>query len=225
MVGLISFFLLVVSRPTYAEYLSPPVWKATKRTLLEGELAYQGKIHWIAPGLELTFGVTGDLLMDSGTDIFNTFYRSPGILKTIYYSGLVGNFLDYRDMVSNNWNQSKLSLQDFYRAKEAYIQEGNWGIFPVLYHSFKGASRTVWFLVVLNSSEAVYKIVEAGVETVYYLLRYPVQGVLEGVLATLVLVGGSAWSGVASLTTTAWGLPFTAIADVGIFMKDRLWEK
>lgn len=211
-----------VCHSTYAEYLSPPVWKATKRTLLEGKLVYKGESHRVAPGLKPTFKATNNFIVWSAKDIFNTFYKSPEVLKTVYNSGLVENFIDYKKMVSNNWKYSKLSSKDFSQAKEAYIREGNWGIFQTLYYSLKGTSRIIWSLAILNSAEAVYKIGEAGVETVYYVLRYPVKGTFEGVSAPVVFVVGSVWSTSASLVTTGWGLPFTGIADTGIFVKESL---
>jgi hypothetical protein len=83
----------------------------------------------------------------------------------------------------------------------------------------------VWALAILNSGEAVWKIVQAGGETVYYLLRYPVGGVLKTAAAPVVLVGGTAWSTIASLVTTGWALPFTAVYDTFGFAGGFLWPE
>lgn len=116
-------------------------------------------------------------------------------------------------MLNENWNYSKLSLDDFADAKTIYIQEGNWGLLQSSYYVLKGTSRAVWALAILNSGEALYQIGKACSQTMYYLFRYPVAGIFQGALAPVVFVGGSACSFVACSVTTGWALPFVVPID------------
>lgn len=172
-----------------------------------------------------TGGASWDLTKSAGRDYRDTVMKFPDTAKTIYESGLIQNYLEYRIMAGENWQFAKLSAGDFADAGHIYVTEGNWGLLQTGYYCLKGTSRVVWALAILNSGEAVWKIVQAGGETVYYLLRYPVGGVIKTAAAPVVLVGGTAWSTIASLVTTGWALPFTAVYDTLGFAGGLLWRE
>jgi len=220
---LISIIFLFAARNNlYAEYLTPPVWQTTEKTFLDGRLIYKDINAEIAPGCKNTVSLTKELIVWSYEDIRDTFLKSPEIFEEIYKSGLVQNYVEYKKMVSDNWDFSKLSLNDFAEAKEAYVKEGNWGILQTAYYSLKGSVRVIWALGILNSAEALYKVGSACVQTVYYVFRYPVKGTVEAVAAPIVFVGGTVWSTGATVVTTGWALPLTLTADAGILVKETI---
>lgn len=211
--------------PAYVQggNLTPEVWDATKTTLVDGRLKYRRFDVLIAPGIKDTAHVSKDLGVDALKDLRDTVMKSPDTFMLIYDTGILQNCVQYKGMLTDNWNYSKLSLDDFSDAREAYIEEGNWGILQSTYYVLKGTSRVVWALAILNSGEALFQIGKAGAQTVYYLLRYPVSGLAEGVASPVVLVGGSVWSLGASGVTTGWALPFTATIDAVHYAGDSVW--
>jgi len=219
--------LLFVCFPfnAFGDYLTPETWDATTTTFTDGRLKYRQFNIPIAPGIKDTASASKYLLVNSGENLRDTFVKAPEILVTIYDSGIVGNFVQYKGMVSSNWDYSKLALGDFSDAKEAYVREGNWGIIQSTYYVLKGSSRVVWAVAILNSGEALYQIVKATGETVYYLVRYPVTGVVEVAATPVVLVGGTVWSTAASGVTTGWALPVTATIDGVKYVGEGVWEK
>lgn len=80
-------------------------------------------------------------------------------------------------------------------------------------------------MAILNSGEALYQMAKAVGQTAYYLVRYPVTGVVEVVAAPVVLVGGTAWSTVAAGVTTGWALPVTATIDGVTYVGESVWPK
>jgi hypothetical protein len=89
----------------------------------------------------------------------------------------------------------------------------------------KGTSRVVWAVAILNSGEALYQMVKAVGQTAYYLVRYPVTGVVEVAAAPVVLIGGTAWSTAAAGVTTGWALPVTATIDGVKYVGEGVWPK
>jgi hypothetical protein len=208
-----------------SKYATPPVWQATKTTFVDGRLIYKAINSTIAPGVKKSADVSWDLAVNSGKNFRDTVMKFPDTCKTIYASGLIQNYLEYKIMFGDNWQFAKLSADDFADAGHIYAQEGNWGILQTGYYCLKGTSRVVWALAIMNSGQAVYKIVKAGGETVYYLLRYPVGGALKAAASPVILVGGTAWSTIASLVTTGWALPFTAVFDTFMFAGGVVWSE
>ncbi len=206
-------------------YATPPVWQATKTTFVDGHLIYKDINSNIAPGVKGTANVSWDLTVNAGEDFRDTVIKFPDTCIIIYESGLIQNYLKYKIMFGDNWQFAKLSADDFADAAHIYASEGNWGILQTGYYCLKGTSRVVWALAIMNSGQAVYKIVKAGGETVYYLLRYPVGGVLKAAASPVVLVGGTAWSAIASLVTTGWALPFTFVFDTFMFAGGIVWSE
>lgn len=206
-------------------YATPPVWRATGTVVMDGRLIYKDIDIRIAPGMTGTMDLSWNLTKGAGRCYKNTVVKFPDTAKTIYHSGLVQNYLEYKIMAGKNWQFAKLSADDFSDAGRMYALEGNWGLLQTGYYCLKGTSRVVWALAILNSGEAVWKIVQAGGETVYYLLRYPVGGILQTAGAPLVLGGGTAWTTVAAVVTTGWALPFTAAADAFRWTGRGLWAE
>ncbi len=226
----IGFALVVccgVCLPAFAwgDYLTPETWDATSNTFMDGRLRYRDIDIPVAPGMEDTTELTGDLLVGSGENLRDTVVKAPETLSTIYQTGIVGNVVEYQGMVSDNWTYAKLARFDFRDARATYAREGNWGILQSAYYLLKGSCRFVWAVAILNSGEAVYQICKATGQTTYYLLRYPVTGVAEAVAAPVVLVGGAAWSTTASAVTTGWALPLTATVDGVHYAGASLWAE
>jgi hypothetical protein len=207
------------------DYLTPETWDATATTFTDGRLKYRQFDFPVAPGIKDTATASKDLIVDSGANLRDTIVKAPETMVVIYDSGIVDNFLQYKGMVAANWAFSKLASGDFSDAKDAYVREGNWGIIQSSYYVLKGSSRVVWAVALLNSGEAIYQIVKATGETVYYLVRYPVTGVVEVAAAPVVLVGGTAWSTAASGVTTGWALPVTATIDGVKYLGEGVWAK
>ena len=205
--------LLALPLAAHADYLTPETWEATGTTFMDGRLKYRTIDVPVAPGVRNSTSASKELLLDSGRNFRDTVTKAPDTLNTIYESGLIGNFVQYKGMVSDNWNYAKLSKGDFSDAGEAYAKEGNWGILQSTYYVLKGSSRAVWAVALLNSGEAVYQTVKAIGQSAYYLVRYPVLGTVEVVAAPVALVGGTAWSAAAAGVTTGWALPVTATID------------
>jgi hypothetical protein len=219
--------LLFLCQPlsVYADYLTPETWDATQTSFVDGRLKYRQFDLPIAPGIKDTASLTKNLFVDSGENLRDTVVKAPDTIAVIYDSGIVGNFIQYKGMVSSNWDYSKLALGDFSDAREAYSREGNWGILQSTYYVLKGSSRVVWAVAILNSSEALYQIGKATGQTIYYLLRYPVTGIAEAVSAPVILVGGTVWSTTASGVTTGWALPVTATIDGVHYAGESVWPK
>lgn len=221
------FFLPWLCSPftAHGDYLTPEAWDVTSNTFTDGRLKYRQFDIPVAPGVTESASVSKDLVIDSGKNLRDTVIKFPDTLVTIYDSGIVGNFVQYKGMVSDNWNYAKLSQGDFSDAKEAYVREGNWGILQSTYYILKGTSRTIWAVGILNSAEALFQMAKAVGQTAYYLVRYPVTGVVEVAAAPIVLVGGTAWSTVAAGVTTGWALPVTTTIDGVLFVGESVWPK
>jgi hypothetical protein len=219
--------LLLLSSPftAYADYLTPETWDSTANTFTDGRLKYRQFDFPVAPGVKDSASASKFLIIDSGENFRDTVVKAPETLVTIYESGIVGNFVQYKGMVSDNWSFAKLSKGDFSDAKEAYVSEGNWGIIQSTYYVLKGSSRVVWAVAILNSGEALYQMVKAVGQTAYCLVRYPVTGVVEVAAAPVVLVGGTAWSTAAAGVTTGWALPVTATIDGVKYVGEGVWSK
>lgn len=209
----------------YGDYLTPETWDATSNTFTDGRLKYRQFNIPVAPGIKNSAAASKYLLIDSGENLRDTVVKAPDTLVTIYDSGIVGNFVQYKGMVSDNWNYAKLSQGDFFDAGAAYVREGNWGILQSTYYVLKGSSRVVWAVAILNSGEALYQMAKAVGQTAYYLVRYPVTGVVEVAAAPLVLVGGTVWSTAAAGVTTGWALPVTATIDGVKYVGEGVWSK
>jgi len=220
-----ALLLLCLPLNAVADYLTPETWDATQTSFVDGRLKYRQFDFPIAPGIKDTAHLTKELFADSGENLLNTVVKAPDTIGVIYDTGIVGNFIQYKGMVSSNWNYSKLAAGDFSDAREAYSREGNWGLLQSAYYVLKGSSRVVWAVALLNSGEAVYQIGKATGQTVYYLLRYPVTGIFEAASAPVVLVGGTAWSTAASGVTTGWALPVTATIDGVHYVGESVWPK
>jgi len=222
------FFLpwfVCVPFTAYGDYITPETWDATCNTLTDGRLKYRQFNLPIAPGVNDSAAASKYLLIDSGENLRDTIIKAPDTLVTIYDSGIVGNFVQYKVMVADNWDYAKLSRVDFADAWEAYAREGNWGILQSTYYVLKGSSRVVWAVAILNSGEALYQMAKAVGQTAYYLVRYPVTGVVEAAAAPVVLVGGTAWSTAAACVTTGWALPVTATIDGAKYVGEGVWAK
>ena len=143
---LLFFLPWLVCAPftAYADYLTPETWDATSNTFTDGRLKYRQLNIAVAPGIKDSASASKYLLISSGENLRDTVVKAPDTLVTIYDSGIVGNFVQYKGMVSNNWNYAKLAQGDFSDAKEAYVREGNWGILQSAYYVLKGSSRVVW---------------------------------------------------------------------------------
>src|SRR6266540_4035229 len=104
--------LLFVCFPfnAFGDYLTPETWDATTTTFTDGRLKYRQFNIPIAPGIKDTANASKYLLVNSGENLRDTFVKAPEILVTIYDSGIVGNFVQYKGMVSSNWDYSKLAL-------------------------------------------------------------------------------------------------------------------
>jgi len=222
---LFSLFLACFPRAVFADYLTPETWDATVNTLTDGQLRYRRVDIPVAPGIRDSAATSRYLLVDSGKNFRDTVVKAPDTLATIYDSGIVGNFVQYKGMVADNWDFAKLAAGDFTDARNAYAREGNWGILQSTYYVLKGTSRAVWALAILNSGEAVYQITKAVGQTVYYLVHYPVTGTVELAAAPVVLVGGSAWSTAAAGVTTGWALPVTATVDGVKYVGGGKWSE
>jgi hypothetical protein len=207
------------------DYLTPETWQSTSTTFIDGRLKYRQFDVPVAPGIKDTASLTKNLFVSSGENLRDTVMKAPDTMVEIYDTGIVGNFVQYKGMVSSNWDYSKLAAGDFTDAKEAYASEGNWGILQSTYYVLKGSSRVVWAVAILNSGEALYQIGKATGQTAYYLLRYPVTAVAEAVAAPVVLVGGTAWSSAASVVTTGWALPVTATIDGVHYAGESVWPE
>lgn len=223
----VLFLPMAVCLPHTAlgDYLTPETWDATATTFVDGRLKYRSFDITVAPGVKASASVSKNLIVDSGANFRDTVMKAPDTLITIYDTGIVGNLVQYKGMVSDNWNYAKLVSGDFSDARKAYVNEGNWGVLQSAYYVLKGSSRVIWALAILNSGEALYQIVKATGQTVYYLGRFPVTGALEVAAAPVVLVGGTAWSTAASGITTGWALPFTATIDGVKFVGEGVWPK
>ncbi len=202
-----------------------PIWRATATTFMDGRLIYKDVNTRISPGIKSTTNFSRDLLVSAGNNFQDTVIRFPDTCKTIYDSGLIRNYMEYKIMVGDNWRFARLSANDFADAGRVYAAEGNWGLLQTGYYGLKGTSRVVWALAILNSGEAVYKILQAGGETVYYLLRYPVGGTLKTAGAPVVFVLGTVGSTVVSVVTTGWALPFAAVYDGLVFTGGAVWPE
>ncbi|NTV48689.1 MAG: hypothetical protein HGB32_03025 [Geobacteraceae bacterium] len=209
----------------YGDFLTPEAWDSTSNTFTEGRLKYRQFNIPVAPGIKDSASASKYLLIDSGENFLDTVVKAPDTMVTIYVSGIVGNFVQYKGMVSDNWNFAKLSQGDFSDAAEAYALEGNWGIIQSTYYVLKGSSRVVWAVAILNSGEALFQMAKAVGQTAYYLVRYPVTGVIEVAAAPVVLVGGTAWSTAAAGVTTGWALPVTATIDGVKYVGESVWPK
>lgn len=218
-------WLLCSPLTAYGDYLTPETWDATSNTFTDGRLKYRRFNIPVAPGIKDSASASKFLLINSGENFRDTVVKAPDTLVTIYDSGIVGNFVQYKGMVSDNWNYAKLSRGDFSDAGDAYIREGNWGILQSTYYVLKGSSRVVWAVAILNSGEALYQMAKAVGQTAYYLVRYPVTGVVEVAAAPVVLVGGTAWSTVAAGVTTGWALPVTATIDGAKYVGESVWPE
>lgn len=219
--GLFTLAILIVECHGYT---TPAIWAATEESFLSGDLKYKRFDAAIAPGFAATARWSRKTAVGALTDFRDTIWKSPDVMKTIYHSGLIENYLEYKVLFFNNWEYSKLSLSDFQDARNAYGLEGNWAVLHVLYYSLKGTSRVVWAIAILNSTEAVYKMGQAVVETQYYLLRYPVGGAIKTVAAPIAFTGGSLWSGMASFITTGWALPFSLTLDSCSGIGNLIWS-
>jgi hypothetical protein len=126
---------LLVSSPfaAYCDYLTPETWDSTAHTFTNGRLKYRQFDFPVAPGVKDSASASKFLLIDSGENLRDTVVKAPDTLVTIYDSGIVGNFVQYKGMVSDNWSFAKLSKGDFSDAKAAYVTEGNWGILQSTY--------------------------------------------------------------------------------------------
>lgn len=222
---ILLFSLGLLSLPIYAfgDYLTPETWDATTATFTDGRLKYRRFNIPVAPGINDSASASKFLFINSGENLRDTVVRAPETAAVIYHSGIVGNFVQYKGMVSDNWSYAKLAQGDFSDAREAYIAEGNWGILQSAYYALKGSSRFVWAVAILNSGEALYQVVKATGQTVYYLVRYPVTGIVEVAAAPVVLVGGTVWSTAASGVTTGWALPITATIDGVQYVGESVW--
>jgi hypothetical protein len=209
----------------YGDYLTPETWDATSNTFTDGRLKYREFNVPVAPGINDSVSASKYLIIDSGENFRDTVVKAPDTLAIIYDSGIVGNFVQYKGMVSDNWNYAKLSQGDFSDAMESYAREGNWGILQSTYYVLKGSSRVVWAVAILNSGEALYQMAKAVGQTAYYLVRYPVTGAVEVAAAPVVLVGGTAWSTAAAGVTTGWALPVTATIDGVKYLGEGAWSK
>lgn len=218
-------FLACLTLDASGANLTPEAWDATTTTFTDGRLKYRQFDFPVAPGIKDSASASKFLLVDSGENLCNTVVKAPETLVTIYDSGIVGNFVQYKGMVSSNWNYAKLAQGDFSDARDAYVREGNWGILQSAYYVLKGSSRAVWAVALLNSGEALYQMGKAVGQTAYYLVRYPVTGVVEVAAAPVVLVGGTVWSTAASCVTTGWALPITAAIDGVKYVGVGAWSE
>ncbi len=219
---ILALMLLFLTAEVQAGILTSEVWESTKTTFVDGRLVYRRFNVVVAPGIKDTAQLTKRLCIGSMEDFRDTVMKSPETFVIIYDTGIIQNFVQYKGMLNENWNYSKLSLDDFADAKTIYIQEGNWGLLQSAYYVLKGSSRAVWALAILNSGEALYQIGKAGSQTMYYLFRYPVAGIFQGAATPVVFVGGSAWSFVACGVTTGWALPFVVPIDAVMSVGDVL---
>lgn len=222
---MLAAWFLCLPLNVYGDYLTPEAWDATVRTFTDGRLDYHQINCGIAPGIEDTVDETKNLFVKSGENFRDTVFKAPHTFGVIYNTGILGNIIQYQNMVASNWNYSKLALVDFSAARDAYVIEGNWGIIQSTYYVLKGSSRVVWAIAILNSGQALYQIVKATGETIYYLLRYPVSGIAEMVAAPVVMVGGTAWSIGAAVITTGWALPITATIDAVHYTGESVWPE